>query len=202
MKIINTEEARKKYPQSDFGDMVKIGYNVQIGNKTVIGKKVYIDDNVQIGNNTGIRNHVDIYENAKIGDDVCLGDNLIIQENTHIGNGVIIACNVRLNEGVIIEDCARLREFTVIGKNAKIKKGYEGIVLLGGYHYNANVYYDFNQKCIMIRLGCYIRKLSEWDKDFHNNKMEFPIGAPQTLKREMTYNILKEYALKYLIPTN
>ena len=66
-----------------------------------------------------------------------------------------------------------------IKSNSIIKKGFEGICILGMYKYKAGVYFDFNSYKIMIILGCHNRTLEIWEQEgtlgFNNNLKEFSL---------------------------
>ena len=101
-------------------------------------------------------------------------------------------------EGAEICEGAIIRKGAVIRGGAMIRKGYEGIVIHNAYKYSAGVYYDFNVNKVIIQLGCHHRTIDEWESDFNNNIKEFPIGSEELEKRIYVYNILKDYANKYL----
>lgn len=76
-----------------------------------------------------------------------------------------------------------------IGDGARILEQY---IIYNGYKYIASGYIDLETKEPWIQLGCFLRKLSDWEENFWNNDNEFPNnGGFESERRLKTYNTLK-----------
>ena len=145
-----------------------------------------------------------IREGAKIHKGAVIGAGAEICEGAMIRPGAVICEVAVIREGAMIYEGAEICEGAIIRKGAvirggaMIRKGYEGIVIHNAYKYSAGVYYDFNVNEVIIRLGCHHRTIDGWESDFNNNIKEFPIGSEELEKRIYVYNILKDFANKYL----
>ena len=63
--------------------------------------------------------------------------------------------------------------------------------ITNGYKYPANAYHNDRDGKDYVRLGCFIRTIEEWEKDFNNNSNEFPPESKEWLKRRAVYEFLK-----------
>jgi len=139
-----------------------------------------------------------IYEGAEICEGAMIRPGAVICEGAVIREGAIIREVAMIRPGAMIYEGAVICEGAIIRGGAMIRKGYEGIVIHNAYKYSAGVYYDFNVNEVIIRLGCHHRTIDGWESDFNNNIKEFPIGSEELEKRIYVYNILKDFANKYL----
>ena len=138
-----------------------------------------------------------IYKGAVIHKGAVIREGAVICTGAVICDGAEIHKGAVVREGAVIYDGAVIHKGAVIREGAVIYKGFEGIVLHGGYKYSASCYYDSRTNQIIIRLGCYHRTLKEWEQDFDNNPNEFPIDSLDRQKRWNVYCFLKSWALKY-----
>ena len=127
LKLVDSNEVKKKYSKVSFGKNVLVGTNVQIGNNTYIGSNSIIESNVIIGENcvvgsfvsiknSIINNNVNIKDGSKIGIKG-FGFIPIKQKNIRtpqigkviLEEGVEIGANCTIDRGSITD--------TVIGRN-------------------------------------------------------------------------------------
>jgi len=66
-------------------------------------------------------------------------------------------------------------------------------MVMFGYKYHSNSYWDMRTKQPYIRLGCYCRTVKEWDADFDNNLEEFPYGSKEHELRLFVYACHKKH---------
>jgi len=73
------------------------------------------------------------------------------------------------------------------------------IFFKGYYKHLASGYIDKKTKKIVIQLGCFVRFLEDWEKDFDNNPKEFPKGSEDYKERREVYLLMKKILLKKLM---
>jgi carbonic anhydrase/acetyltransferase-like protein (isoleucine patch superfamily) len=219
--LLNSEEAKKKFPLITIGKCSYIHNNAVIHGKVKIGKYVGVDESVHIYEGVKLCDEVLIYKGTHVHSDTVIGVRSKIGGLTSIGENVVIDRCVRIHDDVDIHEGAHIQSYAtiregatikkraVIGKGATIwhgaviredaiiKKGGEGLVLHGSYRYPAGVYFDSRTEEIIVRLGCYHRTVEEWESNFDNNVFEFPLGSPEREARWQTFQFLKKWKPRF-----
>ena len=88
---------------------------------------------------------------------------------------------------IVVGENTRIGEKARIGVNARI------VSIINGYKYSANAYFNLTDNKEYIRLGCFIRTIEDWEKDFDNNQNEFPLKSKQWHERKAVYEYLKSW---------
>lgn len=145
--------------------------------KIKIGHSVLIGDAVSIGLNVLIGAYASIADNAFIGPDVSIGSDAFIGSNSSIIKGTTLSDDTEVIEGTEVGSQIILND-----DDTDVTSGY----------------IDLRTNKPVIQLGCFVRFVEDWEKDWYSNNKEFPKGAPQTEARLAVYNLIKEELNKQL----
>jgi hypothetical protein len=102
-----------------------------------------------------------------------------------LGDDCILGDGCKLGDGCILGDMCALGDDCIygckLGDGCKLDKS--PFYAIGLYKYHVLAYR--NNNIPYIQLGCYLRTVEEWEKDFWNNPYEFTDHESEESKRRL-----------------
>jgi len=169
------QEYRSKYNESIiFADTPKFGDNAIINTPFKVGC------GFRVGNNFTAEN------------DFKVDDHFVAVNNFYSDIGFRAGRRFRVGNNFHVDKHFRS------GYNFRARSGFKicnHIIIPNNYKYQSRCYYELNSKTWYIQLGCYLRTLGDWEKDFWNNPLEFDEFNLRSAERVELFRLYK-YIIK------
>lgn len=171
--VIRADVQIKEYCKIEDLCAIKEGCIIESGCR--LERAVVILANSKIGHNTKIKHLSTIGTNCNISAKCYIGERCIINNNCHL------------------DECCRIGAFAQIKENTYLKKS--PIYTIGLYKYHTCGY--FSNGIPYIQMGCYLRSVDEWEKDFWNNPNEFfDPSDPESKRRWNAFKVTKKLLIE------